>query len=46
MIGLFRDPKAVMEGIEDAIAKNTPYDEYNLLTEEQKKAWDEGSLVV
>lgn len=45
MIGLFRDPKAVMEGIEDAIAKNTPYDEYILLTEEQKKAWDEGSLV-
>ena len=43
MIGL--DEEDVLNDISKAIEDNKPYNEYNLLTNEDKKAYDNGSLV-
>lgn len=46
VIGLFWDnPEKVLDGIYDAIDEGTPYDEHNLLTEEEREAYDAGELL-
>ena len=45
IIGMFRDPTEAIEGIKKAIKDGKPYDEYLLLDDESKKAWDDGGLV-
>lgn len=46
IIGMFwEDPDLIAENIIKAIEENKPYDEYELLTDEEKKAFDEGNLL-
>lgn len=46
IIGLyFENPKQVYDNILKAIEKNKPYDEYELLSIEQKKAFDMRELL-
>ena len=46
MIGMFWDDnKALFENIEKAIEINTPYNEYELLSKEEQKAFDDGELL-
>lgn len=45
IIGMFWDDnKALFENIEKAIETNTPYNEYELLSKEEQKAFDNGEL--
>lgn len=46
IIGLNWDnPDAVVDGIADAIEEGKPYDEYKLLSKEEREAFDNGELV-
>lgn len=46
IIGMFWDnPTKLEENIINAIETNKPYNEYDLLREEDKKAFDNGDLV-
>ena len=46
IIGMFwKDPEKVAESIIKAIETNKPYNEYELLTDEEKKAFDDGVLL-
>lgn len=46
IIGLLLDePLEVDKNIEKAIKDNKPYNEYELLSDSEKKAFDSGSLV-
>lgn len=46
VIGMFwDDPQLVEDNILKAIETNTPYDEYELLTDEEKEAFDKGMLL-
>ncbi len=46
MIGKFWDDNVrLFNNIADAIDNNIPYNEYNLLTKEQQKAFDAGELL-
>lgn len=46
IIGMFwNDPKQLEDNLKKAIEINTPYDEYELLTDEDKKAFDKGLLL-
>jgi hypothetical protein len=45
IIGMFwDDPKAVIDGISDAIDEGKPYDEYAKLSEDDQKEYDKGKL--
>ena len=46
IIGMYwNNPNLVIENIIKAIETNTPYNEYELLTDEEKKAFDNGDLL-
>ena len=46
IIGMFWDKKKLLiNNIKNAIKTNTPYDEYELLTDEEKIAFDKGLLL-
>ena len=46
IIGMFwNDPKQLEDNLKKAIETNTPYDEYKLLTDEEKQAFDKGMLL-
>lgn len=46
IIGMFwNDPKQLEDNLKKAIEANTPYDEYELLTDEEKQAFDKGMLL-
>jgi hypothetical protein len=46
IIGLFWDDiKKLSENIYKAIEDNKPYNEYEILTKEEKKAFDKGELL-
>ena len=46
IIGMFWFNKQLLEdNIQNAIKTNTPYDEYELLTDEEKIAFDKGLLL-
>jgi len=46
IIGMFwYDSEKVAESIIKAIETNKPYNEYELLTDEEKKAFDDGELL-
>ena len=46
IIGMFwNDPKQLDDNLKNAIKTNTPYDEYELLTYEEKIAFDKGLLL-
>ena len=46
ILGMFwHDQQQVVENIEKAIEDNKPYNEYDLLTKEEQKAFDEGQLL-
>ena len=46
IIGMFwNDPKQLEDNLKKAIEANTPYDEYELLTDEEKIAFDKGLLL-
>ena len=46
IIGMFwNDPKQLEDNLKKAIETNTPYDEYELLTDEEKIAFDKGMLL-
>lgn len=46
VIGMFwNNPEAIIDGIEEAIENNKPYDEYELFSDDEKKAWDSGNLL-
>lgn len=46
IIGMFwNDPKQLEDNLTKAIETNTPYDEYELLTDEEKEAFDKGMLL-
>lgn len=46
IMGLFwNNPKQLKENIEKAIKDNKPYNEYELLSKEEKKAFDNGELL-
>lgn len=46
IIGMFwSDPESIIDGIEEAIENNKPYDEYKMLSAEEQKAFDEGMLL-
>ena len=46
IIGMFwNDPKQLEDNLKQAIETNTPYDEYELLTDEEKQAFDKGMLL-
>lgn len=46
IIGMFwNNQEALINGILKAIEDNIPYNEYNLLTDKEKKAYDSGELV-
>lgn len=45
-IGMFwDDPEYLEEQIAQSIENNTPYDEYEMLSDEEKKAFDSGDLL-
>ena len=46
IIGMFWfDNKIIINNIIKAIETNNPYDEYELLTKEEQKAFDDGNLL-
>ena len=46
IIGMFwNNPEQLIVNIEKAIEINTPYNEYELLSKEEKKAFDNGELL-
>jgi hypothetical protein len=46
IIGLFwEEPRKVYNNLLKAIETNKPYNEYDLLTDEEKKAFDDGELL-
>lgn len=46
VIGMFwQNPKKVFDNIKKAIETNKPYNEYELLSDEEKKAFDKGELL-
>lgn len=46
IIGMFwHDPEKVAEGIIKAIEQNKPYDEYEMLSKDEQKAYDDGKLM-
>ena len=46
IIGMFWDnPEQIIDNIINAIETNKPYNEYDLLNDEEKKAFDNGDLV-
>ena len=46
MIGMFwNNPIKEIENILQAIKDNIPYNEYNMLTKDEQKAFDEGMLL-
>lgn len=46
IIGMFwQNPKKVFDNIKKAIETNKPYNEYELLSDEEKKAFDKGELL-
>lgn len=46
IIGMYwNNPNLVIENIIEAIKTNKPYDEYELLSKEQQKAFDDGELL-
>lgn len=46
IIGMYwNNPNLVIENILKAIETNKPYNEYDLLSDEEKKAFDNGELV-
>jgi len=46
VIGMFfNDVDKVIDGIADAVEGDKPYNEYELLTDEEKKLYDEEKLV-
>lgn len=46
IIGYYRnDIEKLIESIIEAIETNKPYNEYELLTDEEKKAFDDGELL-
>ena len=46
IIGMFwNNPNLVIENIIKAIETNTPYNEYELLSKEEQKAFDDGELL-
>lgn len=46
IIGMFwNNPDLVIENIIKAIETNTPYNEYELLSKEEQKAFDDGELL-
>lgn len=46
IIGMFwNDQKQLEDNLKQAIETNTPYDEYELLTDEEKQAFDKGMLL-
>ena len=45
IIGMFfNDQEKIIDGIEEAVENGQPYDEYLMLSDDQKKAWDSGNL--
>ena len=46
IIGMFwNNQEKLVENIKKAIKDNKPYNEYNLLSDEEKKAFDKGELL-
>lgn len=46
IIGMFWfNKKQLEDNLQKAIETNTPYDEYELLTDEEKEAFDKGMLL-
>ena len=46
IIGMFwNNPEQLIINIEKAIETNTPYNEYELLSKEEQKAFDDGELL-
>lgn len=46
IIGMFwNNQEQLIENIKKAIETNKPYNEYNLLSDEEKKAFDKGELL-
>ena len=46
ILGMFwNDPKQLEDNLTKAIETNTPYDEYELFTDEEKIAFDKGLLL-
>ena len=46
IIGMFwNNPQAIIDNIIKAIETNKPYDEYELLSKEEQKAFDNGELL-
>lgn len=46
IIGMFwNDPQQLEDNLQKAIETNTPYDEYELLSDEEKIAFDRGELL-
>ena len=46
IIGMFWfNKKQLEDNLQNAIETNTPYDEYELLTDEEKEAFDKGMLL-
>ena len=46
IIGMFwHSPEIVVENILQAIKENKPYNEYEMLTKEEQKAFDKGELL-
>ena len=46
IIGMYwNNPDLVIENIIKAIETNTPYNEYELLSKEEQKAFDDGELL-
>lgn len=46
IIGMFwNNPEQLIDNIIEAIETNKPYNEYELLTKEEQKAYDDGNLV-
>ena len=46
IIGIYwNNPSLVVDNIIKAIETNTPYDEYELLSKEEQKAFDDGELL-
>ena len=46
IIGMFwNNQQQLIQNIENAIKTNKPYNEYDLLSDEEKKAFDKGELL-
>ena len=41
LIGMVRSPDALMAALADAVKKGVPYDQYQLLSKENQKAYDD-----